>query len=138
MEGGGVITEFVDRFMSKKAELRESFIAAHPEEYIDIVRSVISILVDENDYDCPDPSRIHQIDDGDYQGTLVFVIAARGYQPSDYWFVKVSYGSCSGCDTLESIRGYSDDAPTESEVDDYMTLALHIVQGIKKMEGYNV
>ena len=63
----------------------------------------------------------------------MFVIAARGYQPSDYWYVKISYGSCSGCDTLEAIRAYSDDPPTPEQIDDYLTLALHIVQGLKKM-----
>lgn len=30
--------------------------------------------------------------------------------------------------------GYSDEAPTDAQVNDYMTLALHIVQGIKAMQ----
>ena len=47
--------------------------------------------------------------------------------------MKVGYGSCSGCDTLEGIRHYNDDKPTEEQVRDYMTLALHIVQGMKRM-----
>jgi hypothetical protein len=99
------------------------------------------ILNQGDRYGEPDPTRIHQIDDGDYQGTLLFVIAASGYQPSDYWYVKVGYGSCSGCDTLQAIDGYggySDEAPSKDQVDDYMTLALHIIQGLKSMQGEQV
>lgn len=62
------------------------------------------------------------------------MIAEKGYQPNDYYFVKVGYGSCSGCDTLEGIRNYEDGNPTEEQVKDYMTLALHVVQGLKRME----
>lgn len=47
--------------------------------------------------------------------------------------MKVGYGSCSGCDTLEAIRDYSSEKPTPEQVKDYMALALHIVQGLKKM-----
>lgn len=76
-----------------------------------MVVEMLAAAIDE--CDAPHPERIHQIDDGDYQGTLIFVIGAGGYQPSRYWYVKVGYGSCSGCDTLQAIRGYEDDAPTK-------------------------
>lgn len=59
------------------------------------------------------------------------MIPEEGYQPSDYWYVRVSYGSCCGCDTLQSITDCSGD----TALDDLMTLALHIVQGLKKMDG---
>ena len=62
------------------------------------------------------------------------MIAAGGYQPWEYWYVKVGYGSCSGCDTLEGIRDYPDEPPTKEQIDAYMTLALHIVQGFKSMQ----
>lgn len=129
-----MITSFVDRFESGKEALRAKFASEAPASYEAIVTEVISVITDdEYEANSPDPKRVHQIDDGDYQGTLLFVIAAKGYQPSDYWYVKVGYGSCSGCDTLRAISGYSDEAPTKSQVDDYMTLALHVVQRIKKM-----
>jgi hypothetical protein len=127
-----VIQEFVDRFMAKKPELEAKFREAHPSEYIDIVKAVVEVVTTD-EYNDIDPSRIHTIDDGDYQGTLLFVIAAKGYQPSDYWSVFVSYGSCSGCDTLQAIHDYGSDAPTDDQVSQYMTLALHIVQGLKKI-----
>jgi hypothetical protein len=129
-----VIKEFVQAWEARKNEVRAALSAKHP-DYSDIVRAVVSILSDTEYYGAPDPNRITLIDYGDYQGTLLFIIAASGYQPSDFWFVKVAYGSCSVCDTLQAICQYSDDPPTESQVNDYMTLALHIVQGLKAMDG---
>jgi hypothetical protein len=129
-----MIQKFVNRFMAAEGTLRETFAAKHPDAYIDIVKAVVSVIGEEGAYGEPDATRIHQIDYGDYQGTLLFVVAAVGYQPSDYWYVKVGYGSCSGCDTLEGIRNYEDGPPTKEQVDAYMTLALHIVQGLKSMQ----
>jgi hypothetical protein len=138
-----MIQEFVDRYMAKKDLLAATF-TKHPGDYKELVKNVISVITDEDDWGQynPDPERIHEIDDGDYQGTYVYVIAAKGYQPSNYWYVKVSYGSCSGCDTLQSIQyGPSDwdnDRPSDEQIKDYMTLALHIVQGLKEMGGGSV
>jgi len=128
-----MIQEFVDRFMGAKPQLEALFRQKHPEAYIDIVRAVVGVIADEGAWESPSAERIHEIDDGDYQGTLVFVIAAGGYQPDAYWYVKVGYGSCSACDTLASIREYSDEPPTEQQAADYMTLALHVVQGLRRM-----
>lgn len=127
-----MIQKFVDIFMSRKADLEATFATRHPDDYIDVVRRVIA-LFDDGRYGSPSVDRIHEINDGDYQGTLVFIIADGGYQPSDYWYVMVDYGSCSGCDTLQGIRCYTDAAPDKEQVKEYMTLALHIVQGLKKM-----
>lgn len=128
-----MIQEFVDRFIAAKPRLMDEFSKRHPEDYKEIVRAVVSTLSSEDGWRDPDPDRIHQIDDGEYQGTLVFVIAAQGYQPSDYWYVRVGYGSCSGCDTLQAISSYSSEPPTPEQAEDYWTLALHVVQGLKKM-----
>jgi hypothetical protein len=132
-----VIKEFVDAYMKNKEELIAVFSAAHPSTYTDIVKSVVQILsscAGQEWDDRPDPERIHVIDDGDYQGTLVYVIAEQGYQPSTYWYVRISYGSCSGCDTLGAIRCYGDGPQSGEQVAQYMTLALHIVQQMKKMD----
>jgi hypothetical protein len=127
-----MIKEFVDLYMKNKETLELTFKNKHPENYKEVVCNVIGILKTD-DYDCISNKRVHEIDDGDYQGTLVYIIGADGYQPDDYWYVKVGYGSCSGCDTIEAIREYSEDLPTEGQVKDYMTLCLHIVQGLKKL-----
>ncbi len=129
-----MIEAFTKAWFANLHTMREKFTAKHPKDYKEVVRSVVEMLSDaSNAYDSPDPERIHEIDDGDYQGTLVYVIGGSGYQPSRYWYVKVSYGSCSGCDTLEGIRNYRDESPDEGQVREYMTLALHIVQGLREM-----
>lgn len=130
-----MIQEFIDRFILNKEKLAGVFTEKHPDDYMNLVVETIRLITDKEEYGIfnPSPNRIHQIDDGDYQGTLLFVIAAKGYQPSKYWYVKVNYGSCSGCDTLQSIRMYGDEKPTPEQIKDYLTLALHIVEGLKEM-----
>jgi len=130
-----MIQQFVDRFMGSRDMLRSKWALKHVDSYKELVTDVVQILHDPEEYESIDPNRVHLIDDGDYQGTLLFVIAAGGYQPSTYWYVKVSYGSCSGCDTLEGIRGYYELPPTEEQLDQYLTLALHVVQGLKGMNN---
>lgn len=133
-----MIIQFVEAFESRRDAIRARLSEKHPENYAEIVKAVVSeignaLRAKDQHATAPDPERVHKIDDGRCQGTLVFVIAETGYQPSSYWYVRVGYGSCSGCDTLEHIRGYTDEAPTEQQVSDYMTLALHIVQGLSAM-----
>lgn len=129
-----MIQKFVDNFMKHKPQIEAALKEKHPDEYKDLVKLVVQHISDPDEYGDIDPERIHEINDGDYQGTLLYVIGQNSYQPSQYWYVKVDYGSCSGCDTLESIRSYDDSPPTQEQINDYMTLCLHIVQGLKLME----
>ena len=129
-------TEIIAAWELAKPAIRAAIAAKHPGSYRELVTLVVGEVADRmTGYPVPDKSRVEEIDHGDYQGTLVYVIGATGYQPDDYWYVRVSYGSCSGCDTLESICGYSGEPPTDAQVGEYMTLALHIVQRMKKMDG---
>lgn len=128
-----MIQTFVDKFIDNRPVVEAVFAEKHVHNYIDIVKTVVNVLHDPDEYNSIDPDRIEVIDHGDYQGTLLFVIGASGYQPDDYWAVKVYYGSCSGCDTLQAIHEYSDDKPTPEQVQDYYTLALHVVQGLTKI-----
>lgn len=50
-----------------------------------------------------DLEKITSIDNGDYQGTIVFVIPFNTYQPScyEYLMTYIGYGSCSYCDALQ-------------------------------------
>jgi hypothetical protein len=129
-----VIDEFICRFESKRDDVLAGFKRQHPDSYMAIVRAVVeAISVDEYDRNSPDPERIHLIDDGDYQGSLVFVIAEKGYQPSEYWAVIVSYGSCSGCDTLQGISDYSSEPPTDDQARQYMQLAINVLQGLRSI-----
>lgn len=73
---------------------------------------------------------ITEIDDGQYQGTLLYLIPFDIYQPSEFEYLMtfVDYGSCSGCDTLQGIQYYCDKVNlTPSQVDDFMALCKDIV-----------
>ena len=74
------------------------------------------------------------IDNGDYQGTLLFMIPRDTYQPSveDYLLTYVYYGSCSGCDTLLAIQGWEDGKLKEEQVRDFMNLCKDLVCNIIK------
>lgn len=128
-------TKFVERFDNKRNEIKETLAflldtCKDDIDYSDIVRIVID-AIHEDDGD-PNPNAIHEIDDGDYQGMLLFVIPEDEWQPYDYWHVRVGYGSCSACDTLKGILYGSDDR--EQQINDLLTLALHIFQGLKKLD----
>lgn len=125
-----MIQEFVDRFMLAKQEMVAALELAHPESYDDLVSRVVKVCAGEAYYEVPDADRITVIDHGEYQGTRLYIIAAQGYQPSIYWFIFVSYGSCSVCDTFLSIRDYDDEHPTSKQANEYWTLMLHMVQSM--------
>lgn len=118
-----MIKNFVDAWNANKEAIRATWLKECPCDYESLVKGVVSFMPDM------DPERVHEIDDGDYQGTLVYIIAAQGYQPSTYWCVKVSYGSCSGCDTLQDLQTQ----PLNDRIDGMLTLGLHIVQGLRSM-----
>ena len=84
--------------------------------------------------------RITEIDDGDYQGTLLYLIPFEWYQPSenDYLMTCVGYGSCSGCDTLQAILSYdySEGVLVKRQVDDFMTLCKDIITSTIKPYNY--
>ena len=127
--------KFIERFDSKRDEIKETLAFLLDTCKYDIdYRDIVSIVIDaiHEDYGDPNPNAISEIDDGDYQGTLLFVIPEEIYQPYDYWYVRVFYGSCSGCDTLQDILYCSDSK--EQQIDDLFTLALHIFQGLKKLD----
>ena len=92
-------------------------------DYEDILKSVIKYVL-EDEYE-----NITEIDNGDYQGTLIFLFHEKTYQPNEeeYIVTTVSYGSCSYCDTLQSAQ----DGDDERFVSDIMMLALHLVQNMK-------
>jgi hypothetical protein len=81
-----------------------------------------------------DTWKIVQIDHGDYQGTLLFLIPLDTYQPSEneYLMTYAGYGSCSGCDTLMSIQDYTTDPPTEQQVKYFMALCKDLVTNMIK------
>ncbi len=130
-----MIQEFVNLYMQNKHKLEAKYLENHPESYTELVKNVIELLHDPEEHGTPDPDNIIEINHGDYQGTLVYVIPSDSYQPGDYWYVKIAYGSCSGCDMLDWIKSKEFyEVPNEQQVKDYMTLSLHVVQAIRSMD----
>lgn len=128
----------IKRFKENEKKLLEVFSKKHPESYVDIVKEVVKAVSDLENEDSVLPldiNRITVIDHGDYQGSQLFIIAGTGYQPDRYWATEVSYGSCSGCDTLEGIRAYADEeeSPSKTQAKDYLTLALHLAQKMEEL-----
>ena len=96
-------------------------------EYKDLVKlTVMFILNDENEWDA---NKIKEIDDGDYQGTLLYLIPEDTYQPdsSEYLMTFVEYGSCSGCDTLQAMQCYLDIRSRNESIDDLMNLCKDLI-----------
>lgn len=125
----------VDKWEANKEVLREAltkrmagddrFLGSYGELVSMIIRHILNhnAAADEPVWN----EKPHIIDDGDYQGTLLFLIARDCYEPSccDYLLTCVHYGSCSYCDAFEAAR-FSD-----NRVSDLMTLALHIIQNTR-------
>ena len=130
-----MIKTIVKNYMNHKEAIRKIFEVHEPKTYKDIVKTIVETCGEVEPWVNLDANKIHEIDDGDYQGTYLYVIPQEAYQPNRYWFVYVAYGSCSGCDTLEYIQC---DEDANRRIDNYMTLALHIVQNIQEIKGETV
>ena len=129
-----MIQAFVDKFMGTEQAIKAELSTWRPSDYNDLVKKVIETVGAEDEYDLPTPKRIHVIDDGDYQGTRLFIIGAGGYQPSKYWAIYVSYGSCSGCDTFQDVNdSWGDKGISDKQVNGNWTMMLHMVQSMKEI-----
>lgn len=136
--------DFLSAWLCNGLKLKRWFEANKQSEYDSyqkILYKIIEIVINPYlkeyaNYEL-DPSKIHEIDDGDYQGTLIYLIPYDTYQPSinEYILTAVEYGSCSACDTLLRISKYDEDKPSKEQVHDYMLLALHMVQNCRKLGG---
>lgn len=130
-----MIADFVEKWDNHREDL-EQYIRATPErEYAEDYISMVRVLFDkvinrESHYGYVyDTENIKVIDDGNYQGTLIFILHIDSYQPEvrEYVYTSVDYGSCTVCDTLKGIYGQGG-LPTEDQVKDYMVLFLHLLQ----------
>lgn len=140
-----MIKKVMDQWAKNKDKLREA-LAKDKElnmcDYDYLVEKVVHVILNESkdhedlfdDGIIWNINGITTINDGDYQGTLLFIIPRATYQPceSEYLITYVNYGSCSVCDTLQGIQDYSNELPTEKQLDDYTTLCLHLCENMKK------
>lgn len=134
-----MIKEFVEKWDKYKKDLEDYFRSTKQAEYStyeDIVKVLFEKVINRDiDYGEYDIENILVIDDGDYQGTQIFILHRNTYQPNieEYVYTNTYYGSCSGCDTLQSIQSWYDELPSKNQVKDYMELALHLLQKCKFM-----
>lgn len=134
-----MITELVKQWEENKHNLEDYFKTTKQDEYDSystIVKKIFELCIPEaTTYSGWALDKMTVIDDGHCQGTQIFIIPTNTYQPSveDYVMTNTYYGSCSGCDTLQAISNYDYDLPTEEQVKEYMTLALHLVQKLKRL-----
>lgn len=140
-----MIKEFIDKWQKDKDKLEEYLRTTQQSEYSTykalLEKTIELVLNDErgDEFSDLDIKRITEIDDGDYQGTLVYMIPKCTYQPSAHEYVVtfVWYGSCSGCDTLLGISEYEDGLPTKKQVTEYMLLCLHMIERMKYVYDEN-
>ena len=67
---------------------------------------------------------IEQLGERGYSGDLVFVVPTDSdeIEPGTFFLTYISYGSCSGCDALYSIKDDIGDVPPEQTVEDLMLI----------------
>ena len=136
-----MIQEFIDYWRKDKQNFQNWLEGLDKEElewkleYSDIVKHIFAEVINPNIkyenhyYDGFEVDKMTVIDDGDYQGTNIFIIPKDVYQPSveDYVYTHNYYGSCSGCDALQHAQTLDRDKCIES----IMTIALHLVSNMK-------
>lgn len=128
-----MIQKYIDKFQKNKSKLYDYFAATPQSEYDTykkLLIKTIEICINDSMEPEIDAAAITQINDGDYQGTLLYIIPLSTYQPAEWEYLTtyVNYGSCSGCDTLLGISCYDSDLPNKTQVKDYLTLCLHMVE----------
>lgn len=133
-----MINDFVQKWDKYKNDLEKYFRETNQDEYDEyskIVKVLFEKVINKDiDYGEYNTEEMLVIDDGNYQGTQIFILHRDVYQPGaeDYVYTNTYYGSCSGCDTLQSIQSWGE-LPTEKQIKDYMELSLHLLQKCKFM-----
>jgi len=136
-----MIQEFADAWGENQTFLRAYLALTKQEEYDDyekLFAALFNYVINpylkskgKKEYVVDD---ITKIDNGNCQGTLLFLIPKGFYQPNydDYVISYVWYGSCSGCDTLMGIHNYiTDVTPDDEQLSEYMQLCLNMLQRCK-------
>jgi hypothetical protein len=141
----------VEQWDKNKGKLEQDIINNLKEyndySYKELIKKVVALVINDKDSDYGDDwdsEHITEIDNGDYQGTLLYMIPLKTYQPAeyDYLMTYVGYGSCSGCDTLQAIQmWFWDDKDVEQGkkdqfIRDMMSLCKDLVQNIIKPYNY--
>lgn len=125
-----MIQTFIDRFIDRKYKLREIFSNNTLENYFELVKIVIDLISDDNRGICH--NSITEISSGGRSGSLLYIIKNKyEYDDPEFWYIKIRYGSCPGCDAFEQAIHIN---TNDQRIDDLISLSLHIVESIKILE----
>ena len=135
-----MIQEYIDAWNERK-DIFEHWLRhcvnANRMSYEDIVRGIVTEVINptvEDTYsNVLDIGKMRVIDDGDWQGTTIYIIPKDTYQPNidEYVITHNYYSSCSGCDTLLACQGWSDEEVSDETIKGIMTIALHLIENMK-------
>ena len=115
-----------------EAYFKKTRMAEYANAYEDVVVSIFKFCIKGYDID-----KMQVCYCGGYEGDVIFKIPKKtkiGEDPR-YVVTETDYGSCSGCDTLLDITEYGCGLPTDDQIKGFMTLCLHLVQGMDIKEG---
>lgn len=134
-----MIKEFIKKWEKYKRDLENYFKTNKQSEYDSyekIVKKIIELIINKDSSDKYLYGDLLVIDDGNYQGTQIFIAHINCYEPSieDYIYTNNYYGTCSGCDTLLGISCYEDGLPNEQQIKEYMNLSLHLIQKFRRFK----
>lgn len=129
---GRMSLKFIKQWEANKNKLKKYFKNNKQYEYNsyeEIIRLILRLCLTGYDWNY----HIQSLkDDDNGHGYTLFIASTKN------GLIKAithnSYGTCSGCDTLLKISEYKTGYPTKEQVNEYMTLALHLVQRMKKID----
>lgn len=129
--------EFIKQWEENKHKLENYFRTTNQSEYNqykEIVTKIFELCITKaSKYVGFNIKNMTVINDGNNQGTEIYIIPFDNYQPdiNGYVYTHTYYGSCSGCDTLMNISDSCYGLPSEEQIKEYMILSLHLVQKLK-------
>lgn len=136
-----MIPELIEQWNAHKEKLRERIKNTENStiDYDYLVKCIVEVIMSEMEYDFDEIAVLHS---GDYSGTAVYFIKPINdclHFIDKIIYMNVEYGTCSLCDTLEYIQNldFNSEYPNDQQLDDYMTLCLHLIQSAKYLGGNN-
>jgi hypothetical protein len=134
-----MINDFLIAWHKNKSKLRKAFAKRHPRDYNQIVEMLFRIVINPELEDKYDTDNITVLDQDQPNGIEIFILCNQKWplMVDDYIYTHNFYGSCDICDILESIKNINRRRkvrPDEDQLDEYMTLAFHLLQRTKKFK----
>lgn len=120
-----MIAELVDAYDEARGEILDHLLTLSQYE-INSHAELLRILIEHIPY--LDGAKIEEFGHDDHQGSALLVVQRNSW--GGFYVVAVDYGSCSYCDTIQSIQT-EDDAGKRADL--FATEILHLVQGLQRV-----